>query len=97
MEAKALIEAKGVGCRVVNMPSWFMFEGQSAEYRASVLPQGVPTVSIEAGTTLGWAKYSDVQIGIDHFGASAPASRLYQEFGLTPERVAETALALAQG
>jgi len=81
------LEKQGIACRVVSMPSWFLFEKQSDTYRSSILPKSVPTVSIEAGTTLGWAKYAQVQVGIDHFGASAPAEILFREFGMTVENV----------
>jgi transketolase len=59
-----------------------------------VFPLGVPCVSIEAGTTLGWARYAQAHVGLDHFGASAPAERLFEEFGITPENVVKTARAL---
>jgi transketolase len=87
----------GVGVRVVSLPSWELFEQQDDAYRASVLPPAVPKVSIEAGTTFGWSRWvgndpaRGVAIGIDHFGASAPFQRLYQEFGLTPDHVVAAA------
>ncbi len=58
--------------RVVSLPCWELFDEQSAEYKASVLTPGVPVLAVEAGATLGWAKYSHAQVGIDTFGASAP-------------------------
>lgn len=91
MAAREILEGEGISTRVVSMPSWFLFEDQTATYRESVLPKGVPTVSIEAGATLGWAKYAQAHVGIDHFGASAPAETIFREFGLTPERAAEVA------
>lgn len=87
VEAGRALEASGTPTRVVSMPSWFLFERQPEEYRASVLPQGTPTLSIEAGSTLGWARYAQAHIGIDHFGASAPYQKLMQEFGFTVEAV----------
>ncbi|MEP6572927.1 MAG: transketolase C-terminal domain-containing protein, partial [Gemmatimonadota bacterium] len=83
----------GVAIRVVSMPSWELFEAQSAEYRESVLPRAVRArVSVEAAATFGWSRYTGdggANIGIDHFGASAPAEQLYTEFGLTIDAVVE--------
>lgn len=84
--AKALF-AEGISARVVSLPSWFLFEQQSDEYRESVLPDDLPTISIEAGVTLGWSRYADVHVGLDHFGASAPAPVIFREFGFTVENV----------
>ena len=88
LEAQARLREDGIAARVVSLPSWHLFERQPAEYRQSVLPKGVPTVSVEAGTTFGWSRYADAHVGLDRFGASAPASVLFREFGFTPEHVA---------
>ena len=97
---KALAE-KGIAARVVSMPSWELFDAQPKEYRDSVLPPAITArVSIEAGRTLGWERYvgtNGVSIGVDTFGASAPYQRIYQEYGLTAERVAEAAESLVSG
>ena len=97
---KALAE-KGIAARVVSMPSWELFDAQSKEYRDSVLPPSVTArVSVEAGRTIGWERYvglEGVSIGVDTFGASAPYQRIYQEYGLTAERVAEAAESLVRG
>ena len=89
--------AKGVTARVVSMPSWELFDAQDDAYRASVLPPGKPRLAIEAGATLGWARYvgpeGDV-IGIDRFGASAPGKTLFEKYGFTVENVVTRALAL---
>lgn len=85
------LEAAGIPTRVVSMPSWFLFEKQTAEYRSSVLPKGTPALAVEAGTSFGWAKYSDAQVCIDHFGVSGPAPALFKEFGFTAENVAAKA------
>ena len=78
LDAAKLLAAEGIRARVVSMPSWKIFEEQSAEYKASVLPAGVPKLAVEAGATLGWWKYvgtdGDV-VGLDRFGASAPGPR----------------------
>ncbi len=92
MEACALLESQGVLARVVNMPSWFLFERQSPEYRETVLPVRLPAVSVEAGATLGWERYAVRSVGIDRFGASAPGDVALRELGITAERVAEAAL-----
>jgi transketolase len=89
--AAKLLAAEGIRARVVSLPSWKIFDEQSAEYRAGVLPAAVPRVSVEAGATLGWWKYvgsgGDV-IGLDRFGASAPGPIAMKELGFTAENVA---------
>ena len=77
-----------------SRPSWLLFESQGDRYRESVLPAGVPTVSVEAGTTLGWDRYADACVGIGRFGASAPGERVYKELGVTAENVAAKVKAL---
>jgi len=91
VEAKATLEAQGVPTRVVSMPSWFLFEKQSGAYKESVFPKGVPTVSVEAATTLGWAKYAQAHVGIDRFGASAPGPVVMEKLGITSAHVVEEA------
>jgi transketolase len=94
VDAKKLLEAEGIPTRVVSMPSWEIFEEQSAEYKASVLPAGVKKLAVEAGSPLGWWKYvgqdGDV-IGLDRFGASAPGPKVMTELGFTAENVAARA------
>ncbi len=89
------LAAEGVAVRVVSLPSFELFDEQPAEYRESVLPAAVrKRVAIEAGVTLGWQKYVGLDgavIGRDAFGASAPYSELYREFGLTADNVYATA------
>ncbi|HYZ48488.1 MAG TPA: transketolase, partial [Sphingomonas sp.] len=90
------LEAQGVGADVVSMPSWERFDAQPAAYRAELLPAGTLKVSIEAGTTLGWERYTGpdgLRFGIDRFGASAPAADLFEHFGLTPDAIAPKILA----
>ncbi|MEQ1822856.1 MAG: transketolase [Fimbriimonadaceae bacterium] len=89
LAAQAQLKSEGIGCRVVSLPSWLLFDQQDQAYRESVLPP-VPTVSVEAASTFGWAKYSDRQIGIDRFGASAPGETNMREFGFTAENIAST-------
>ena len=89
-----------MGARVVALPCWELFEAQEEAYRASVLPGGIEArVAVEAGSSFGWERYigrKGVVVGIDHFGASAPAEVLYREFGITAEKVVEKALGLVR-
>lgn len=94
VKAAAQLAAEGIPARVVSLPSWELFAKQDAAYRALVLPKGLPTVSVEAGTTFGWARFADVSIGIDHFGASAPADVLFEKFGVTTDAVVKAAKSL---
>ncbi len=91
VEAAKQLEGEGVPTRVVSMPSWFLFEKQTSEYKKTVLPKGTPTLAVEAGASMGWHKYSDAQVCIDHFGVSGPAPALFKEFGFTAENVAAKA------
>ena len=80
------LAADGIGARVVSMPSWHLFAAQSAEYRKQVLPDDVVTVSVEAGSTMGWERWvgrGGISIGIDRFGASAPFQEIYRQYGVT--------------
>jgi len=85
------LEARGIGADVVSMPCWSLFDAQDAEYRDDLLPRdGTLIVSIEAGTTLGWERYTGrdgLRIGLDRFGASAPAEDLFERFGFTAEAI----------
>ena len=85
----AQLESAGIGADVVSMPCTELFDEQDAAYRADILPAGVLKVSIEAGITFGWQKYvgDGLTIGIDRFGASAPAEQLYDYFGLTADKI----------
>ena len=93
MAVKAGEELKAAGkkVRVVSMPCWELYDEQPQSYKDSVLTPGVPKVSVEAGSTFGWAKYVDASIGIDEFGASAPAPILYEKFGITQDAVVAAA------
>jgi transketolase len=91
MQAASKLEADGVPTRVVSMPSHELFEQQSADYKAQVLPASVTNrVAIEAGVSFGWDRYvgdNGTIIAIDRFGASAPAGEVYQHLGITAEAV----------
>jgi transketolase len=78
-----------VPVRVVSMPSWELFEEQDDDYQESVLPVDLPTVSVEAGTRMGWERYADATVSIDRFGASAPGATVLAELGMTAANVAE--------
>lgn len=98
LDAAKLLEAKGTLTRVVSMPSMELFLAQDEGYRETVLPADVGArVSVEAGATFGWQRFvgqRGMTIGLDHFGASAPASAIAKSFGFTPEDVAKTAAGL---
>jgi transketolase len=90
--ARRLTEA-GRRIRVVSMPCTEVFDTQPQQYRDSVLPAGVPRVAIEAGVRDGWWRYvagNGAVIGMDGFGASAPAKKLFEHFGFTPDNVVRT-------
>ncbi|MFZ1614021.1 MAG: transketolase C-terminal domain-containing protein, partial [Holophaga sp.] len=92
VEARKVLEAQGIATRVVSMPSWELFEAQPKSYRDSVLPPSLQArVSVEAGITTGWQRYASTCIGLDHFGASAPAEILFEKFGLTVDKVVAAA------
>ena len=97
MAAKAELDAAGIKTRVVSMPSTNVFDRQDAAYRESVLPNAVRArVAVEAGVTGFWRQYVGLDgavIGLDTFGASAPADKLYQHFGITTEAVVAAAKA----
>jgi transketolase len=98
LEAGRLLEGQDITARVVSMPSWELFDAQPQEYRNRVLPPNIRArVSIEAGTPLGWERYvglDGVAMGIPHFGASAPAGVIYEQFGLSAQHVADEATRL---
>ena len=88
------LEARGIGADVVSMPCWSLFDAQPQDYRDDVLPELPPEqllrVSIEAGSTIGWERYTmarGLRIGIDRFGASAPAEDLFERFGFTADAI----------
>jgi transketolase len=99
LEAAKLLAAGGIRARVVSFPSWRIFEEQTAAYKASVLPAGVPKLAVEAGATLGWWKYVGLDgdvIGLDRFGASAPGPIAMKELGFSAENVAARAKKLVK-
>lgn len=95
--AREILEAEGIATRVVSMPCVEWFQAQDAAYRQTVLPSSVRArVAVEAGIALGWREFvgdEGVVVSLEHFGASAPYKTLYEQFGLTAERVAAAAKA----
>ncbi|VEU21632.1 DEKNAAC102240 [Brettanomyces naardenensis] len=89
IDAAKLLEKDGIPTRVVSLPDFFTFDKQSLEYRKSVLPDGVPILSVEVLSTFGWSKYSHAQFGLDRFGASGKGADIYKKFEFTPEGVEE--------
>jgi transketolase len=104
LDAARRLAAEGLNVRVVSMPSWELFDRQTADYRESVLPGAVRRrVAVEAGMKLGWEHYVGLDgavVGMDTFGASAPAEVLYEKFGITADAVVSEVrklLALSEG
>jgi transketolase len=97
LAAQAKLAEKGVAARVVSLPSWELFEQQSAAYKDEVLPPGVRArVVVEAGCSLGWHRYAGPGgrlVTLDRFGASAPGDVALQNLGFNPDNVVENALA----
>ena len=89
-QAAEVLRSEGIPVNVVSMPSWNIFDSQPATYRNQVLPAGVPVVSVEAGSTFGWAKYADASVGIDRFGASAPGGVVMDKLGINVANVVAT-------
>jgi len=90
---------QGIRSRIVSMPSHELFERQSAAYRDSVLPRGVPRIAIEAAHPMSWYRWvgdNGTIIGLERFGASAPYEKIYEELGLTVDKLVETATRLAR-
>jgi transketolase len=99
LKAAAELKAAEITAKVVSMPSFRIFDEQSAAYKAELLPEGVPKISLEAGATMGWWKYigtSGVAIGIDRFGASAPGPIAMEKLGINVANVVEHAKKLVK-
>jgi transketolase len=94
VDAAERLRTAGRSVRVVSLPSWDRFAAQDEAYRDSIMPAGVPTLSVEAATTFGWERWSDDSIGIDRFGASAPGELVLERLGINVDHVVERADAL---
>jgi transketolase len=94
IDAAHQLGGDGIATRVVSLPSWDRLARQDAGYRAELFPAGVPVLSVEAATTLGWERFADDSIGIDRFGASAPGDVVLDKLGITVNHVVERGRAL---
>lgn len=99
-KAAAELDKLGISARVINVPSFEIFDQQSDDYKEKVMPNDVrKRIAVEAGTSFGWHKYVGIDgrvISIDHFGASAPANILFEKFGFTVDNVVKTAKELCR-
>ncbi|KAL5598911.1 hypothetical protein BROUX41_003768 [Berkeleyomyces rouxiae] len=95
VDAAKVLAEQGIKARIVSMPCTEVFDQQSLEYRLSVLPDGIPAMSVEPMTTLGWEKYAHEQFGLNRFGASGAVKDVYKKFEFTPEGIAKRAAATA--
>ncbi|MBP6644289.1 MAG: transketolase [Burkholderiaceae bacterium] len=95
LKAQTVLAARKIAVRVVSMPSNTTFDKQDAAYKSQVLPQGLPRVAVEMGSTDGWWKYGCAAVvGLDTYGESAPAPVLFEHFGFTADNVADTVQAV---
>lgn len=90
---KYLKEKHNTTARVVSMPCVEVFDAQTKEYKLSVIPDGIPALSVEVMSTLGWEKYTHEQFGLNRFGASGPYKKVYEKFEFTPEGISKRAIA----
>ncbi|CAK7265474.1 Transketolase [Sporothrix epigloea] len=90
---KYLADNHNVKARVVSLPCFEVFDAQSKEYRLSVLPDGIPSLSVEVMSTMGWERYTHEQFGLNRFGASGPYKDVYKKFEFTPEGISKRAVA----
>lgn len=89
LDAAGQLSGSGTDVRVVSMPSWERFATLTSARRREILGDGIPVVSVEAGSTFGWSRWADASVGIDRFGASAPGDVVMSRLGITAEAVAE--------
>ncbi|KAI9755715.1 MAG: Transketolase [Lichina confinis] len=94
--ARHLKENHGIVARIVSMPCWEVFDAQPKEYRLEVIPDGIPSLSVEVMSTLGWEKYSHEQFGLNRFGSSGPYKDVYKRFEFTPEGISKRAVATVE-
>ena len=96
-DAAALLAADGISARVVSLPSWELFAEQPDSEQARVLRPDLPSLAVEAGSTMGWRRWTDDAVGIDRFGASAPGAVVMEKLGISAPNVAGRARALLEG
>ena len=103
MKARDILQADGIGTRVVSMPCWELFEAQDEQYRKKILPPGPVRVAVEAGARMGWDRWlfgergkrdKGAFVGMEGFGATAPSDELFEHFGITAEAVVKAARAM---
>jgi transketolase len=101
VQAQEKLAALGVRARVVSLPCWEVFAAQAPDYVEQVIPSDIPArLSIEAGATFGWRRWvgdRGVSMGIDRYGASAPAETIFKELGFTADNVVKTVQSLLAG
>ncbi|KAJ5744805.1 hypothetical protein N7533_009675 [Penicillium manginii] len=91
--AEYLQKNHGIAARVVSVPCFEVFDAQDKAYRLQVLPDGIPVLSVEACSTMGWERYSHEQFGLNRFGASGPYKQVYEKFEFTPAGISKRAIA----
>ncbi|KAJ6116886.1 hypothetical protein N7512_006611 [Penicillium capsulatum] len=91
--AEYLQKNHGVAARIVSIPCFEVFDSQDKEYRLQVLPDGIPVLSVEACSTMGWERYAHEQFGLNRFGASGPYKQVYEKFEFTPAGISKRAVA----
>ena len=99
LDAQKKLEGNGIRARAVSMPSHELFAQQDETYRNSVLPKGVKRIAMEAAHPMSWYRWvgdDGVILGIERFGASAPATRIFTELGFTADRIVATAKKLVR-
>ncbi|MEZ5225129.1 MAG: transketolase C-terminal domain-containing protein [Acidimicrobiales bacterium] len=87
LDAAAALDELGIGARVVSMPCWNAFESLSVDEQDEIISPDIPSVSVEAGVTLGWERHADLAVGIDRFGASAPGSVALSNLGMNVDNI----------
>lgn len=97
LEAAEALAAEGIAARVVSLPCWELFEARSAADRATVIDPALPSLAVEAGSSMGWHRWVDDIVGIDRFGASAPGSTVLDKLGINTDNVVSRARALLDG
>ncbi|KAI1937960.1 Transketolase [Ophidiomyces ophidiicola] len=91
--ATYLKQNHNITARVVSIPCFEIFDAQPKEYRLQILPDGIPSLSVEVMTTMGWERYAHEQFGLNRFGASGPYKDVYKKFEFTPEGITKRAIA----
>ncbi|KAF2873591.1 Transketolase, thiamine diphosphate binding domain-containing protein [Massariosphaeria phaeospora] len=96
LETVKTLKEQNLKTRVVSLPCFEVFDAQDKEYKLSVIPDGIPTMSVEVMSTMGWEKYSHEQFGLNRFGASGPYKEVYEKFEFTPKGIAKRAAATVE-